>query len=72
MPAQRDHTRSGCRPTPIRSSRHWLPGWSAYSTNKGDDSHAVHATYRRAMHLELDFFEAALAGSVPLMAAIAS
>lgn len=27
-----------------------------------DDSPAVHATYRRAMRLELDFFDAALAG----------
>ena len=44
------------------SSRHWPPDWSAYSTNSDDDSHAVHATYRRAMRLELDFFEAALAG----------
>ena len=27
-----------------------------------DDNPAVHATYRRAMRLELDFFDAALAG----------
>lgn len=29
---------------------------------QGDDNPAVHATCRRAMRLELDFFDAALAG----------
>ena len=30
--------------------------------DQNDDNPAVHATYRRAMRLELDFFEAAIAG----------
>ena len=30
----RGRTRSGCRPTPTRISRHWPPGWNNCSTNK--------------------------------------
>src|SRR3954464_12980468 len=29
-----DRSRSGCRPTPTRASKHWPPGWNSFSTNR--------------------------------------